>query len=310
MRDASTVLVYPVICMVSSRLVSWMTRSYKVPSALRTLHPRRIQLLSFPIQQLLVSTSTLDAFVRGLISLTYAVPSLVLHHQGCPSDLDQTHLNMQEVQADSNVDGGSMMAKRKELVPDEVVKVARAHGVWMFKIGFQGATVPSSLLTWHRPDEWPNLGNSKSIRIVWKERWMDDVPENIDGDRYWSLARTLNAIITPKEDVVWLSESSLYAVGAVGENRQGKHLCLEQACLDSLGTQCPRLAVSSISMPLAEQVSAGEEGRAGTFKNAVEYLGTAVQDTCNKYPNDAAKIIAAVIHLALSENPFRQWVRA
>lgn len=203
-----------------------------------------------------------------------------------------------------------MMAKRKELVPDEVVKVARAHGVWMFKIGFQGATVPSSLLTWHRPDEWPNLGNSKSIHIVWKEQWMDDVPENIDGDRYWSLARTLNAIIAPKEDVVWLSESSLYAVGAVGENRQGKHLCLEQACLDSLGTQCPRLAVSSIWKQLAEPVSADEGGQAETFKEAFKYLGTAVQDACNYFPNDAAKITAAVIDLASSENPFRRWVRA
>lgn len=240
------------------------------------------------------------------MSLTHAVPSVAPQREDCPSNLDQTRLDISEVRADSNMNAGSMMLERIERVPDGVVKVARADGTWMFKVEFQEANVPSSLLTRSHLDEHPTLRNSKSIRIVWNEQWMDDVPGDLEGDRYWNLARTLDTIIGPSEDVVWLAESALYAVG---ENQRRNHICLEQACLTSKGTQCPRLAIGSISQQLAERVSADEEGQAGKFNDAVEHLGKVVQDTYNSYPNDPSRMTAAMLALASSDNPFRRLMR-
>ncbi len=134
---------------------------------------------------------------------------------------------------------------------------------------------------------------------------MHDVPEDLEGDRYWNLARTLDTIIDPSEDVVWFPESTLYAVG---DNRRN-HICLERACLESKGTQCPRLAIGSISQQLAERVSADEDGRAEKFKSAVEHLGKVVQDTYNSYPYDTSRMTAAMLALASSDNPFRRLMR-
>ena len=213
---------------------------------------------------------------------------------------------MSEVRADSNEDAGWIQSGPIKKFAHEVVEVARIDGTWMFKVEFQESTIPlSPLIRHHLRDRLP-LDFAKSIHIVWNEQWMHDVPEDLEGHCYRNLARTLDAIVDPGEDVVWLPESSLYAIG---DDRK-THICLEPACLESKGMQCPRHAISSISQQLADRVSANQDGRAEKFKNAVEHLGKVVQDTHNNYTKDTSRMTAAMLALASSDNPFRRLMRA
>ena len=208
---------------------------------------------------------------------------------------------MSEVRADSNEDAESILSGRIEKVPNEVIEVARIDSTWMFKIDFEDSIMPSSFLG----DRFP-LRSAKSIRIVWNEQWMHDVPEDLESHRYRNMTRTLDAIIDPGDDVAWLSQSSLYVVGDDRKN----HLCLEPACLESKGMQCPKLAAASISRQLVDRDGANDQGRTETFKNAVEHLGRVVQDTYLNHPNDTSRMTVAMVALASSDNPFRQLMRA
>lgn len=223
----------------------------------------------------------------------------------CTSDFDQIHVDMAEIQTDSSETVGPTVLRSIEKIPDSVVEVARNGGIWRFKIEFRESTIPLPFLIQHHLVDRLLLTSSEAIRILWKEEWMHDAPDDLDGHRYRYLAKVLDAIVDPHRDITWFPESSLYAVG---EDRM-KHLCLTLACLDSKGTQCPRLAVGNISQQLADRASTNEDGRAEKFKSAVEYLGRVVQDTYNSHPNDPARMTAAMLALASSDNAFRRLMR-
>lgn len=228
-----------------------------------------------------------------------------LLHQTVSSDREVPRPDMAQSPAASDADARSTQSGWMRMVPEEVVEVGRFDGTWAFKIEFQESAVPSSLLIRNGLDDHIALAASKSLHIVWDEQWMQDIPGDLRRDGVLELTRTLEAMIDANEDVVWFPESCSYTVG---DNRRN-HICLERACLDSKGTQCPTLAVGSISQQLAERVSANEEGRAERFKDAVEYLGKVVQDTYNSHPNDSSKMTASVLALASSDNPFRRLMR-
>jgi len=80
-------------------------------------------------------------------------------------------------------------------------------------------------------------------------RWRHDIPGEVEGRSILNLARALDTMIGASKDVVWLPESSSYAVG----DNERNHICLEQACLHSKGTQFPRLAAVNIGQRLAER---------------------------------------------------------
>lgn len=207
---------------------------------------------------------------------------------------------------DDSEDEGPILSGPIKKVPDDVVEVERIGGTWRFKIEFREETVPVSLLLRHHIGDHLPLNSAKSIRIDWDQQWMHNIPEGLEGHRYRNLAKALEAIVDPGEDLVWLSESFSYAVG---DDRK-KHICLEPACLDSKGTQCPKIIAASVSRQLANRVSADEDMRREMFKRAVELLGSVVQKTYNEYPNDTSRMTAAMLALASSDTPFRQYMRA
>lgn len=187
-------------------------------------------------------------------------------------------------------------------VPEEVVAVARSDGVWEFKIEFQDSTTQSSPSIRDALDNHLGLKHFRSVHIKWAEQWVYDIPADLEGDGIRNLTRTLDTMIDASEDVVWLPEWSSYAVG----DSPGNHLCLERACLDSKGTQCPKVTIGDISQQLADRVGINGNGRTEVFKDAVEHLGKVVQDTYIAYPNDPSRMTAAIIGLASSNNPFRR----
>lgn len=206
---------------------------------------------------------------------------------------------------ESSAGEGLILSGPMKKVPDDVVRVERNDGTWRFKIEFREETVPASLLHRHHVGDRLPLHSARAIRIVWDEQWMHDIPEGLEGHRYRNLAKALDATVDPGEDVVWLPESLLYAVG----DDQKEHICLEPACLDSKGTQCPRMIAASVSRQLAYRVGAGEDRRPEVFNRAVEHLGKVVNDTCNSYPDDRSRMTAAMLALASSDNPYRRLMR-
>lgn len=213
---------------------------------------------------------------------------------------------MAEAPAASDADAGSTLRKWTGKVPEEVVEVGRFHGTWVFNIKFKESVIPPSLFILDNRDDRLALASSKFFGIVWEDQWMPYIPEDLGRDSILKLARTLDTMIDASENVIYSLESSSYAVG---DNRR-KHICLERACLDSKGTKCPKLAISTISQQIADRVSRNDNGRAEKFRNAAEYVAKLVQDTYNSYPNNPARMTAAILALDSSDNPFRQLMRA
>lgn len=189
-----------------------------------------------------------------------------------------------------------------EKIPDEVVEVERIDGTWRFKIEFQESAIPTSRLIYQYQHDRLPLSSWKSTRIVWYDEWMHNIPKGLDGYLYRNLARTLDAITDPSENVVWRPEMSSYTIGGDRKN----HICLELACLDSKGTQCPKLAALSVSKQLADRARANDDGRAELFNSAAEHVGKVMQKTHNSHPDDLSKLVAAVLGLARTDNPFRR----
>lgn len=214
---------------------------------------------------------------------------------------------MAEVAAASDADAGSTLREWTRKVPEEVVEVGRFDGTWVFNIKFEDSVIPPSLFTLDNRDDQLALNSSKFIDIWWEEQWMQvqDIPEDLGRDGILELARTLETMIDASEDVIWSLESSSYAVG---DNRR-KHICLEWACLNSKGTQCPSRAIGEISQQLADRVSASNDRRGENSINAAQYLAKLVQDTQNSYPNGPSRVTAAVLSLASFDNPLRRLMR-
>lgn len=52
---------------------------------------------------------------------------------------------------------------------------------------------------------------------------MYDIPRDLDGDSFRTLARALDAMLDVSEDVIWSPESASYTV----EDKEWNHICLE-----------------------------------------------------------------------------------
>lgn len=226
--------------------------------------------------------------------------------QDCSSESEQSYAHTAGVPSDSDADAASTLQGWIKKVPEEVVAVARFGGAWRFKIGSQESTVPSSLFVFDDPNDELALESSNSIRIVWNTQWIHAIPGDLDRDRYLDLAKTLDGMTDASKDFIWLQKCPSYTV----EDTEGKHICLEQACLDSEGTECPSFTATAISKQLADRVDASEDRQADRLTEAAKRLGKVVLDIHNCYPGDMSRTTAAVLDLAMSDNPLRRLMRA
>lgn len=179
----------------------------------------------------------------------------------------------------------TMSDGQRILLPNDIIGVARRHGIWMFKVRFENSAMCPQLFEQLRIGNRPVSDFAKRIantsdnvlHVEWVPQWIGDVPENLELDR-----RRFEDLVSADDELLWNAQSSLCIIN---HDQHACHLCLDPGC-----ERC---------RPVSD--------RAKARKAAVDYISLVLEGCSNVDVVGVPDLAEEVLNLAHYDNSVRQY---